>query len=177
MEVHHDSRVRHPRSLVFRTYRDRLPDLVALLPNVSGVELLERREEGSRVHLVNRWRARGQVPKVAQGIVDPDMLTWIDRAVWDEEDWSCTWVFEPGFLPGKVDARGRNAFLPDGEGHTEVRIRGDLRLPESGLPGVPSLAAKVVVPQIERFVVALVTPNMARVTAALERFLDSRADG
>ena len=177
MEISHDSLLLHPRELVFRTYRDRLPDMVPLIPNVASIQVTGRVEEGPRVHLVNDWKAKGRVPKAAQGLIRPEMLTWTDRATWDEEDWSCAWVFETHFLPGQVQARGLNRFVALPDGSTRVEIRGDLRLPSNGLPGVPAFAARALVPQIKRFVVALVTPNMVRVTDGLDQFLNQQEGG
>ncbi len=172
MDISHDSLIRHPRDLVFRTYRDHLTALVPLIPNVASIQVEERTEEGDRVSLVNHWRAQGTVPRAAQGIIKPEMLTWTDRALWNEEEWSCAWEFETHFLPGKIQSRGKNYFISLPDGTTRVEIRGSLRLPENGLPGIPNLLARSLVPQIERFVVALVTPNMVKVTDGLEQYLN-----
>ena len=73
----------HPALLVFETLRDKTPDLVAFVPNIEAVEVLERREEPPVVHLYNRWQgAEGDVPKVARPFVKKELISWNDRAAW-----------------------------------------------------------------------------------------------
>ena len=54
---------------------------------------------------------------------------------------------------------------------TLVRLSGDFRLNLTELPGVPKFVAKGVIPQIEKFIVSLVKPNLERTNESIGRFL------
>ena len=52
-----------------------------------------------------------------------------------------------------------------------LRIRGDLDVSLSGIPGVPRFLASRVAPHVEKYIVQLLTPNLLAVATGLERFL------
>ena len=70
---------------VFCVVRDDLQNLVPFMPNVKKIEVesVDNPGEG-RVKLVNRWYRKGDIPKMIQKIIQPEMLTWLDTAIWDE---------------------------------------------------------------------------------------------
>ena len=175
MQIRVDTTLTHPRELVYRTYQDSLPKLVRYLPNVQEVRELERRREGSQLHLVNLWRARGQIPRVAQGIIKPEMLRWHDYADWDDEDWSVRWRFEMAFMQDRVRVGGRNRFEILGPRRTRLALRGELTIDASALPGVPRFLERRVGRAVERFVLALVEPNLVKTSQGLQRYLDEEA--
>ena len=59
----------------------------------------------------------------------------------------------------------------EADGGTLVRLTGDLQINLQKLPGMPSFMAKRLVPEVERFILRLITPNLQRVNASLEEFL------
>ncbi len=129
MDINVDTRVHHPRELVFRTMRDRMPDLAPYLPNVESIKVNDRKEEGGVVSLVNLWKAaKTEIPTVARPFVDQSKLNWIDRAKWTESDWGCTWALEVGFMPERVTCAGQTTYLADGEKGSIIRMRGKLEL-------------------------------------------------
>lgn len=166
-----DSVLDHPRLEVVRCYRDRLPDMVDCLPNVERIETLERRSEGARTWLLNRWVATGKVPLFARKYVKPDMLTWLDDAVWDEEDWSVSWRFRFPAWEGLVDVSGTNRFYEEGPRRTRVVIDGTLAIDGGRIPGLPASVAAVALPEVERFILALVKPNLRQTARGVDRFL------
>ena len=83
--------ISHPRDRVFQAYRDKLPELVSYLPNVRGIQVKERREEGGKILLVNRWQGGGDIPAVARSFISANLLEWDDYATWDPERWTCHW--------------------------------------------------------------------------------------
>ena len=175
MEIRNDALLTHPRELSYHTYRDRLEELVELVPNIESMKVLERREEGEQVHLVNQWRARGEVPKVARRWISPDMLHWKDFAAWNEADWTVRWRFEMAFMQDRVSVGGFNHFVALGPSRTSLQIRGQLRIDTRRLPGMPRLVSRRAGPIVERFVLALVQPNLVKTAQALQRFLDREA--
>ena len=144
MKLESDVFVPFNRKLVFETYRDRLPELVPHLPNVKGITV-ESREDGldgdpSRIRLLNRWQAQAEVPKIAQAVIKPDALAWLDYAEWNSAQWSCDWRIETQMFTENVRCSGTNTYEEQGDG-TQLRIRGELDVSLSGIRGVPRLLA------------------------------------
>jgi len=172
VEIRNDTVLSHPRERVYLTYRDRLPELIALLPNVEYVRVLDRREDGETVFLLNEWKAKGEVPDVAQRWIKPEMLRWKDHATWRGARWEVDWRLEMAFLQDRVRVSGTNRFVELGPARTRLELRGDLAIDAAGLPGIPRLLAGKVGGIVERFVLALVQPNLVKTAEALQRFLD-----
>jgi hypothetical protein len=172
MEIRNDTVLTHPRALVYQTYRDRLPELVSMLPNVEYVRVLERREDGETVFLLNEWKAKGDVPEVAQRWIKPEMLRWKDHATWRGVRWEVDWRLEMAFMSDRVKVAGTNRFVDLGPARSRLELRGDLTIDAAGLPGVPRLLAGRFGAIVERFVLGLVQPNLVRTSEALQRFLD-----
>ncbi len=172
MEIHNDTVITHPRELVFHTYRDRLPELVCMLDNIEWMNELERREEGGGIHLLNEWKANGEIPEIAKRWIKPEMLRWKDRASWYQDRWMVDWRFEMAFMKDRVQVGGTNRFVELGPKSTRLELRGALNIDTAGLPGLPRILSKRAGPVVERFVLALVQPNLVKTAQALQRFLD-----
>ena len=171
MEIRCSDFIPFPKEVVFRIYRDRLAELADYLPNIRRIDVLSREGSGPEVKIVNIWHATGQIPAVAQRFVKPEMLRWTDRARWDEREWRCYWDLEPHFFTRNVRCSGVNYF-EDEAGGMRLTITGRLDVTIKGLKGVPSFLDRAISPQIERFVVSLITPNLRSVNQGLVKFLD-----
>jgi hypothetical protein len=180
MKIEADARIPFPRALVYSTYRDRLPLLVPHLPNIRGIEVMEREDAPGGVEgvsrLLNLWRAEGEIPKVAQGILKPEMLAWEDHARWDQNAWTCEWKVVPRFFTDNVTCGGKNQFVDHGDACT-LQIRGELDIDLKGVPGVPKFLAGKIAPMVEKFIVSLLTPNLTSVSDGLAKFLSEEAAG
>ncbi len=174
MEIRADAGVSYPRELVFETYRDHLVDLVPYLPNVDWIKVLERTEDGAVTHLINEWKARGDIPKVARKFIKPEMLRWKDFADWDRDSWACSWSFEMAFMRDQVKASGKNFLVEEGPDRTRYEIRGTLEIDGNKIPGVPAMLGRRIVPQIEKFVIALIKPNFVKVSDGVQQYLDAQ---
>ena len=174
MDITVDHRVNFPRTLVFETMRDHMPDLAPYLPNVDGIEVRERKEPAAGVvELVNFWKAaKTEIPNVARPFVDQSKLNWIDRAKWTQADWNCAWKLEVGFMPERVKCSGQTQYVEDGPGKTLVRMRGKLELDLKGL--LPGLIARSATPSVEAFIVKMVQPNFEKTIDALVKYLESK---
>ncbi len=171
MKIHSESRLRHPLDLVYRTYRDRMPEIAAYMPDIERIEVRSRTDGPRGPQLVNIWRAKNNIPKVAQGVVKPEWLYWEDHAQWDDTNTWVDWTLVvPTFREG-VRCSGRNQFFADGAG-TRVLLTGELTIKIKDVPGVPSLLAGRIAPMVEEFIVKLVTPNLEKVNHSLGQFLD-----
>lgn len=172
MRIHSESVIHHPREAVFEAYRDRLSEVAVYIPDIRQIDVLDRREEGTLVSLHNEWVADREIPKIARGFIRPEMLRWDDWARWDVSTQICTWKLGIRAFPEGVKCMGSNTFVDLGGGRTKVVLGGDLTVDVKKIPGVPRLLAGRVGPQVERFIVSLITPNLERVNSSLGRFLD-----
>lgn len=179
MKLEADSRLSFPRELVFSTYRDRLPQLVPHLPNVKAITVLKREDAPGGAQgiskLLNLWEARGDIPKPAQAVLKPEMLAWHDHATWNQNDWTVEWRVETKMFTENVRCGGKNRYVALPDGGTLLEIRGNLEVDLKGIPGVPRFLAGTIAPMVEKFVIALLTPNLVSVAKGLERFLQVEA--
>ncbi|MFH1469310.1 MAG: hypothetical protein ABIO70_33305 [Pseudomonadota bacterium] len=172
MEIRNDTVLTHPRALVYATYRDRLSELVAMLPNIEYLRVLSRRDDGETSFILNEWKAKGEIPEVAQRWIKPEMLRWKDHATWHGARWDVDWRLEMAFMQDRVSVAGTNRFVDLGPSRTRLELRGDLTIDARGMPGVPRLLAGKFGAIVERFVLGLVQPNLVKTGEALQRFLD-----
>ena len=162
----------YPRERVFRTHRDSLLDLVSYLPNVEGVDITSREVDGDVVRLVNHWTgASSDVPRMLRPIIKPELLTWIDRASWDQGRWRCDWQITLNAIPEAVTARGYNVFL-DEDDETVIQMQGEFIIHPDRIRGVPTLVARRAAPALERFVVGLLQPNMRQINEAVLEYIE-----
>jgi hypothetical protein len=175
MQINVPSTIPFARQDVFRAYRDDLTSLVQYLPNISKIEIASREEpEDGIVKLENHWYAEAKIPKVGQAFIKQDMLKWIDYAHWNLNDWTCDWRIETFFMREAVSCSGKNYFKVQSDDSTGLTITGDLTLNMKAVPGVPRLLAGAVKPQLEKFIVALITPNFHTINEGIVSFLKSQ---
>lgn len=167
------STIPFPREEVFRTYRDRLPEVVAFMDDIESVTVQDRREDGARVILHNEWSSAREVPKVAQGFLKPDQMKWDDYATWDEASFLCHFDIRTRAFRDAVSCKGTNTFRDLGD-KTEVVLDGDFEVDLKSIPGVPRLLAGRIAPQIEKFIIGLIQPNLETTNQAVSRFLSAQ---
>ena len=174
MEIRTDTILTYPRKVVYETYRDRLPELEPYLPNITKIVVLRSDRDGDDLHLLNEWHGKGDIPRVARSILKPEMLRWKDHADWHDADWSVDWRMELAFLNEMVETHGTNHFVEVGDDRCRVEIRGVLDIDGSRIPGVPRLLGRKIAPQIEKFIVALIKPNLVKTAEGVQQFLDEQ---
>ena len=172
MKIKADAKLSYPRDVVFASYRDKLVELVPHLPNIKAIEVKNREDNEGVTRMLNIWHAKGDIPKVAQSIIKPEMVCWEDHAKWNQDDWTCEWKVVPKFFTKNVTCSGKNHFVEQGD-ETVLQIRGELEIDAKGIPGVPRLLAGRIAPVIEKFIVGLLTPNLLTVSDGLVKYLDS----
>ena len=161
---------------VYPAFRDRLKETAPYLPNIEEivVEKYERIDDNT-VEVVNLWKAsEGEVPKVAQSFIKPDMLQWTDYATWHDDELYREWNMEVGFLSEAVKCSGETRYKAKGD-RTECHISGNLEVDASKIPGVPRLLSGKLGKAVEAFVVKLITPNLRATNRAMEKYLASDA--
>jgi hypothetical protein len=161
----------YPVDRVYSVQHEKLSELAEFLPNITRIDVKEKRVEGTRVHYVNVWHASDHdVPAALRSFVKPDMLKWTDIATWYTDQYSCDWKSILGFLPDAIQCSGHNTWVARGN-QTEVTIRGEI-LVHADKIGVPKLLAKSVSEAVERFVVKTIEPNLRRTNEGVRRYLD-----
>jgi len=171
MEIHVVSTLNYSRDKVFTAYRDNLKEMVPHLPNVEKIDVVRRDEpEPHIVKFENHWYADAPIPKLAQSIIKPDMLKWFDFATWNSDAYTCDWLIQTFFMKEAVSCKGQNTFKVIDDNSMELTIQGDLSLNAKAI-GVPRLLAGKLTPQLEKFIIALITPNFHKTNTAIEKFL------
>jgi hypothetical protein len=161
-----------PRQRVFETYRDKLPDLVPYLPNIRGIEVTSRQDQGAVVVLVNRWRGGGEIPAIARSVISEKLLEWDDFATWDASAFKCDWRQTVPAFKNLLKSEGVNLFQEAGPDRTRLTISGLLEVDAAKIPGVPRLLSKAIGAAVETFLVAAIKPNLLSVSKGLERYLE-----
>jgi hypothetical protein len=166
--------VKYPLDLVWLTIRDRLPELVPLLDDVKQITVLERVEQADgRVHMVNLWQAKPQLPAFLASEIKPEMMAWTDRADWQPASYECHWRIEPKFLPELTACSGLTSYQPAMGGRgTRITFEGALDLNARNLSSVPSLVGDTLLKGVEAFATSLIPKNFRKLTEAASRFLD-----
>ncbi len=175
--------VSHPAGLILETMIERMQDIVPYLDNIESIETQERKDlPKGRIRIVRRWQgAATSVPSVVRPFVTRDLLGWLDTALWVPPEHRVEWSQSP-CVSGAAqfyDCSGINYFEPDptDAGHTLIRITGELLIHPDRLPGVPRFLAHRIAPQIESFVVGLITPNLMGLAKGLQNYFDQRGGG
>jgi len=172
MKINSESRISHPLSEVYAVYRDRLSEVAAFIPDIKEIRVESRERTDSGVKLHNRWIADREIPRMVQSFVKPHMLHWNDYAEWNDASTHCNWTLQIPAFPDNVSAAGRTALFADGSS-TRVVLTGTLEI-NPNFPALPKLVARRLAPQLEKFIVMLITPNMERVNHAIGDFLDAQ---
>ncbi len=171
MQISSSSRIHHPLARVYSVYRDRLPDLTRFLPDIERIDVRSRVQVDGGVQLVNVWHACTPIPSVARPFVRPEMMSWEDHAHWSDMETLCRWRLVVPALRKQVQCSGQTVLTADGDG-TRVALVGDLQIRLDEFPGMNRWMARHMGPQVEAFIVQLITPNLERVNHALASFLD-----
>ena len=173
MQILSESRIAYPREQVYLAYRDKLPDIAKFIPDIREIVVHSREETSTGVKLHNEWISDREVPAMVAKIIKPEHLRWDDHADWNDELSHVDWVIKTRAFTESVTCAGRNSILAEGDDNTLVRLTGTLTINVRDIPGVPSFLAKRLAPQIEKFIVSLITPNLEEVNKSIQRYLDA----
>jgi hypothetical protein len=174
MEIHVDTSLPFPPATAFATYRDELVKLMSYLPNVRGIDVKSRSEQGSRVEIVNFWRGGGDVPGPVRAILGESMLAWTDYATWESDSLRCDWRTETQALGDAFSCHGTNTFAPQGPNATRLEIRGILEIHPKKLRHVPAFLAGKIGGMLEEFLVARIESNCLETAKGLTAYLQER---
>ena len=101
-------------------------ELLGELPKLGRPEMLDRREEGSIVHLAVRFHFTGNLSPAVTRVVDPAKLTWVEESVHDLAQLTSTFRMKPDHYPDRLRSEGSAHHEPSGDGGTLRRTVGEL---------------------------------------------------
>jgi hypothetical protein len=96
------------------------------LPKIGAPELLDRREDGSVVHLAVRYRFTGDLSAAVTKVVDPAKLTWVEESVHDLERHTVTLQMQPDNYADRLRFDGSMRFEATDDGATRRIAEGDV---------------------------------------------------
>lgn len=94
------------------------------LPNVTQRKVLERRREGSKMFSRLEWNVHGQIPKIAQKIISPEKLNFIEESVWDDQTQAFTVRILPHFFRKQITCRTVSTWSDHDGGKKARRVFG-----------------------------------------------------
>ncbi|MEZ5666491.1 MAG: SRPBCC family protein [Alphaproteobacteria bacterium] len=165
--------VKQPPDALWRTVRDRLPELAAMIDDIDSIEVVERDDaDPACVRLVNRWRSGQRIPGFLHKPLGADAVSWIDRNSWDEAARICRWQIEPSVLPDKIRCDGSTAFEPAMGGRgTRVTFAGRFELAPGALRAVAGPLERQVAGFVESVVTVIVPRNLRRMMDAAAKLI------
>ena len=175
MRFRENATIHLPADAVFALMAERVEVLVPHLPNVASIRTESRTSAGSLRTTTRRlWRALpGHLPRAFRPFMRPEMMQWIDTSVWDRGDYSETWTVEGAGPQDLYTCTGRNVFMPHPEAphtHTMLSFGGTLEVDPAKVRGVPRIIGQRLKPQVEAFIINLITRNFKEVVDALRHF-------
>ncbi len=138
------------------------------------IENRSRRDAPPIVELVNVWHGGGEIPAAARAFISEQMLSWTDRARWDEAAYTCAWNIETHAFTEAVTCKGVNTFVEEG-GRTRLQIRGTISIDAGKIRGVPRLLAPRASRAVEEVLASKIRPNLVDVSHGLTKHLSARA--
>lgn len=174
MQLKSVSVVNRPLDEVYNLVRDDLPKLVPYLPNVDKIEEAKVDKTGKGVDKTNHWYAKAEIPSMVKKFISPEIMSWKDKASWDDEGRFVDYELESFLGNDLFDAKGRNTFKDLGDGTTELTITCDLEVYPSKVPGVPRLLAGKAKPMIEGLIEKLLGPNLTSLGSGLNKYFENQ---
>lgn len=98
------------------------------LPRAGRPEVLRHEVDGATVHLDVRWRFTAPLSAAARAVIDPDRLTWVERAAHDLAARAVTFRMVADHYADRFACQGSYRFEALGEGRTRRVSEGELRI-------------------------------------------------
>lgn len=175
MKFEEHATIHLPADAVFGLMAERVEVLVPFLPNVASIRTESRSGVGRvKTRTKRLWRALpGHLPRAFRPFLRPEMMQWIDTSLWDPSDYSETWTVEGAGPKELYTCRGRNLFVPHPEApesHTLISFGGELDVKPDHVRGVPKILGRRLKPQVEAFIINLISRNFREVVDAIRHF-------
>lgn len=99
-----------------------------MLDDVKAKKELVSRREGTKAYYKSEWCVHGQIPPLAQKIVRPEMLTFIEDTVWDDEAAMFSTKITPHFFKKQLVCETTSKYWDDGNGGAKRDFRGKIHV-------------------------------------------------
>jgi len=100
----------------FYLIRDDMPSLVPFLYDVERIEVVDRKEDGETIELVNMWYGdMSKIPRPVRKFIKRELMTWKDYATWTTHDRTSRWRLEPNMGGDIFTCAGSSKLVEDGE--------------------------------------------------------------
>jgi hypothetical protein len=173
MELTSKTIIPAPLNTVYDLVKNDLSKIVPYLPNVEKIEVLESQSNESKTNIINKWYAKADMPRALKKFVKPEIFSWKDTAIWDDDIKEVKYTLESFLANDLFDAHGNNAFKSVGENETELIVYCSVKIYPEKVPGVPRLLARTVSPLIEGLVEKLLGPNLKSLGTGINDYLKS----
>lgn len=98
------------------------------LPRAGRPEVVAHQVTGEIVRLDVRWRFTANLSAAARAVIDPERLTWVERATHDLASRSVTYELVADHYRDRFSCQGGYRFSAAGPGSTSRQSHGDLRI-------------------------------------------------
>lgn len=162
------------QDFVYELVRDRLSELVPHLPNVERIEVLERKESPGKVHLLNHWFVKVDIPGMVKKFLKPEYLSWKDRAVWDDAAKEVRYDLEAAVASGLFSVKGVNRFVATGPDQCELIVSCTVEIYPEKIPGVPRILAGTIKGPVEDLIKLVLEPNLTSLSKSVQKYLSQK---
>lgn len=174
MQINASVYLPYPRPLVYATYRDKLLELAAQMPNVKSIRLVSRQDQSNAVQQVHEWHGKSDIPAMLKAFVSEDLLTWTDHATWKEAGFITDWKIQPHAFSEAIVWAGQDRYLETGNG-TRVESQGVLSIDPKQLKGVPGFLTGQVSQIAEGILAKQAEPNFLEMAKCVQTYLQKHA--
>ena len=162
-----EQKIAGPVDAVARMYTEpRFYELVGELPKLGKPEVLDRREDGSVVHLSVRYRFIGHLSPAVTKFVDPAKLSWVEESAHELENHTVTFRMKPDNYADRLQSQGSSRYQAADDGVTRRLTEGDLAVKLPLLMGGGRTGGAV-----ERAIVSGLRDHLAGEVEVVERLL------
>mgnify|MGYP001412009986 CR=1 FL=1 len=173
MELEVNEKINQPVNDVYSLVRDDLDKLVPYLPNVEKIEVKKHAPTGEeRIEVINHWYGKVEMPGMLKKFLSPEIFSWKDIATWNNNDKAVEYRLESFLANDLFDAKGKNYFIDNGDGTTDLKITCSVKIYPEKVPGIPRLLAKKVTPMIETLMEKLLGPNLTSLGDGLQKYFN-----
>ena len=163
------------RKDVWETYRDHLTNLVATMPSVDKIEVLNREVFDDGIRIKNLWQLSVNFPKPINKIIPASLMSYHDLAFWNHNNWVCEFIETPQLENGLYKCIGKNTFEDIGD-KTRLIISFVLTIDANKIPGIPKFLKKGMATKIEKIISNEVAKNLAFTARKVEQFINENTN-
>lgn len=95
--------------------------------------VIEQSEDENHMHRKVKYAVKGEIPKWAQSLLKPHMLSWDEETEYDKKTRVYKTKFIPHYFSEKIENDVMIRLLPDGKGGTRRISEGSLKIKITGL--------------------------------------------